>query len=272
MTDDRPWTRRALLAAGAVTLGGGALGGTAIASSDPVSFDQQQQVQVTTDGGDRSAGDSHLRVDWKEWYNGRPVERQDTPTQRGADDRGVLAFPNILPGDHGRVTIGLSTEASGEGTDPPAVEVLIRIREPPGTRRENGRNEPEEKAGDGSPDTGELQEFLQLEIWYDTGIQVTNTPVYGYCDAEENLGDSTFLSGSLAELSTVGTDQTLANETWRSLDTDASNPVGSGACLRPDEAMCLTVEWSIAGNVPNVNRIQGDSVSPVIEIAAVQCS
>ena len=197
------------------------------------------------------------------------VEQEDAATRRDDDAPGVLTLPNIMPGDRGRMTVGLST-ATDEGT-PPAMEILFRIREPPGTRRENGRNEPEEKAGDTTEDTGELQELIDLDVWYDTGIKVAGNPIYGFCDAEENPGDTTFLSGSLAELSVVGERDDLANDTWHTLEANASNPVDSGRCLQSDEGVCLTIEWSFTSD-DNVNRVQGDSVSPIIEFGAIQCS
>jgi hypothetical protein len=175
-----------------------------------------------------------------------------------------------MPGDRGRLTVGLSSEAD-QGT-PPSMEVLFRIREEPGTRRENGRNEPEQKAGDTTGDVGELQEYIELDVWYDTGIKVAGNPIYGFCDAENNAGDSTFLSGSLAELSVVGERADLGNDTWRTLNANPSNPVDSGACLGPDEGLCLTIEWSFTADGGNVNRVQGDSVSPIIEFGAIQCT
>lgn len=306
MTDKRRISRRTLLAAGVGSLGFVTVGGNVVARAQKVSFNRSQQIPAGMgnnpgNGNDPGNGNGngpgngngngpgssaanenaneasaqgddtgvYLQVDWKEWYNGEVVEAQDAATRRDDDDPGVLTLPNIMPGDRGRVTVGLSTATDG-GT-PPAMEILFRIREPPGTRLENGRNEPEEKAGDTTDDTGELQELIDLDVWYDTGVKVAGNPIYGFCDAEENPGDTTFLSGSLAELSVVGDRASLDNDTWHTLEANASNPVDSGQCLQSDEGLCLTIEWTFTSD-ENVNRVQGDSVSPVIEFGAIQCS
>lgn len=284
MTGRRKISRRSVLAAGTASLGFLTLGGSVVAQARRVSFNRSQQVPVESPGNGENSGSENgensgngngdaadgvfLRVDWKEWYNSEVVESQDAAT--GDHAPGVLTLPDITPGDRGRLAIGLSTEtARGR---PPSMAVSFRIREAPGSRRENGRNEPEQKAGDSTDDVGELQEYIDLDIWYDTGVQAAGNPVYGFCDAANNLGDSAFLSGTLAELSVVGTRDELGAETWRTLDTAASNPVSSDRCLGPGEGLCLTIEWAFSTDAADLNLVQGDSVSPVIEFGAVQCA
>lgn len=266
MSDDTWITRRALLAAGAGSLGAVGVAGSVVARAQQVSFDRSQQVSVENTGRDVS-----LRIDWKEWFGGEVLDQQENAT----DTRGVLRFPNLLPGPdvNGTVAIGLSVEAE-QGNSPP-VRVQFRVREPPNSREENGRNEPEKKAGDTTDDTGELQEHIHIQAWYDTGVSVAGAPLYGVCDAEQNtigpVGDTPYLSGTLAEVSVVGTADDVGMDTWRTLDANASNPADGGVCLGPNESLCLTLVWAFTGAGADVNRVQGDSVHPILEFRAEQC-
>jgi len=259
MTDGR-LSRRALLAAGAGSLGVLGFGGTAWAQSQQVSFDQTRQIDAQT-GPEQP--DVDLLVDWKEWYNGETRETQETPTSRSDTSNALITLPDVKPGDSGKAAIGLSV-AAAQG-NPPPMELEMRIRELPTSRQENGRNEPERKAGDTTDDVGELQEYLDVFVWYDTGIQIEDAPIYGACDAAFNSGDTELADGSLADVSV-----TSADGPWRTLDANPSNPADPSRCLRPNEALCLSFEWAVSGD-ENVNVVQSDSVSFNIEFRARQC-
>lgn len=252
MSGDDALTRRALLAAGAGAVG--VLGGMAtMAQARQVEFDHAQQVDsLQIESG------STLVVEWKEWYNGGVVATRDA----GSGGPGQVKLPGISPGDSGTLTFGLST-TSDDGSTPPPVEVRMRVRA--SDRAENGITEPEREAGDTDAE-GDLQEFVDVDLWYDTGVQLGGLPLYGNCDAEKNAGDTTIATGTLGEVATTADDQ----GGWELLDTDPGSP--GGTCLDPDEQICLTLDWAVDLDEPDVNRIQGDSVEFAVEFQARSCS
>lgn len=247
MTRDDSVSRRTLLGAASGVLGFAGMG--TLAEARKVAFTQSRQIemQATT-----SETDARLEVDWTEWYNGEVVGERTSPE----DAPGQIQIPDVKPGDSGRLTLGLSTTA--EEGDPPAAAITMRVLAT--DRDENGRNEPERKAGDTTPNVGELQEFIDVELWYDTGIRMEGVPLYGTCDGEENAGDTELASGSLGEVAGEYT-----------LDVDASNPLGLGSCLEPDESVCLTLDWQLDPDEGNVNVIQSDSVEFAIAFEPREC-
>ena len=263
MTDDnRRISRRALLAAAVGTVGGAVLGSATLAQARQVTFDRNERVSTLET---ETATDVSLRVAWKAWNNGEVSERKDE-TERSTDVRdSVLSVGSVLPGDSGKIVFGLSTEASNG--NPPPMEVQMRVRIVDATRKENGLNEPEQKAGDSSPDLGELQDFLELNIWYDTGVQTVGVPLYGTCDGTFNAGDTGLETGSLTDVAV-----TAEAGSWWTLDTAPSNPVGTQSCLQADESLCVGLEWGIEPTAEDINLIQTDSVEFTIEFRARQCT
>jgi hypothetical protein len=258
MKPDVDVTRRRLLAAGVGGLGSLALAGNALAEAERVEYAQRRRVDAASQPDGRSVD---LLVDWKEWYNGSVRERQDAPTSRAPDAAPLVTIPGVLPGDAGRVAFGLSLDAA-QG-QPPPMEIRMRVRETPASRAENGRTEPEEVAGDDTAAVGELQDELELLVWYDTGIAVSDVPLYGTCDAEFTLGDTKLVEGTLAEVSVTDEDGP-----YRVLDATPSIPDGR-TCLRPGEGLCVGLEWTVPPDVGN--RIQTDSVEFAIEFGARSC-
>jgi hypothetical protein len=245
MTRDDLISRRTLLAAGSGVLGFAGVG--TLAQARTVAFTQSRQIQMQTAGSG-----ARLEVDWKEWYNGDVVGERTTPENAP----GQVQIPDIKPGDSGTLALGLST-AADEGEPPPA-EIRMRVRA--ANPRENGRTEPERKAGDTTPNVGELQEFIDVDLWYDTGVRVGSVPLYGTCDAADNTGDTPLAAGSLGEVAGEYT-----------LDAGASNPAETGPCLGPDESICVTLDWRMDTDEGNINVIQGDSVEFAIEFAPQEC-
>jgi hypothetical protein len=246
-------SRRALLAAGSV--GAGLFGMGAVAQARKVTFERTRRILARTEAGP----DAHLVVDWKEWYNGRVVGERTGPS----DAPEQVQIPNVEPGDSGRLTLGLST-ASEEGTPPP-IEVRMRVRV--SDREENGINDPEREAGDTDP-TGDVQEFVEVDLWYDTGVQMAGVPLFGTCDGSDNAGDTTVATGTLGEVATTASEE----GGWQTLLPSPSNPVDGGPCLGPTQSVCLTLDWAVDTDAPDVNRMQGDSVEFALEFQPRPCS
>ncbi|AZH25394.1 hypothetical protein [Haloplanus aerogenes] len=261
MTHGSPLTRREILAAiggvGLLAAGprvAGALG------SDP-SFTQYTYAQ--TSGPD-------LRVAWYERYNGVLQEESNLfsdgpPLTNSSDafnqsgDAGrfvdvtgtdavatgpVLSIPNAQPGDEGLLLIGLRAEDA-------AARVWLSVSAY--DFAENSLVEPERAEGD-TDDEGELQDYVDVECWYDTGRLGV-----GGCNGERDFTEEAVVAaGTLAEVSDALT---------------GGVPLDFGlvgdACIEADTQRCLALRWRIDPAVTNV--IQSDSASLDIAFAATTC-
>lgn len=235
-----------MLAAGTIGFGavGLGLGGQRLLGSEPVTYNRTTLAQ----------GDVELRVDWREWYNGNSMERQDEPTDNENEDP-VVVLENVLPGDQGRLAFGLSL---GEETTADRARLQMRLSVSPDS--ENGVMEPEQRAGDDA-DEGELSEYVTVLAWYDTGISAGDTPIYGACDGRFNdIGEAKFLESPLAAIGD------------ESFPLDA-HPNGDDDCLHEDEGLCVGLEWDVPEDLPGVddNVIQSDGVSFEIAFRADPC-
>lgn len=248
-TDDPGVSRRSLLAAAGI--GAVGIGGFARATSPPVEYNR---TTVLDDGP------IDLRVDWKEWYNGTALESQDSPTDRDVTAQPLISLNNLMPGDAGKAAFGLTVE-SDEGNAPPA-QLQMRLRRLADSGRENEITEPEEKAGDATPDRGELQDSLEVLLWYDTGISAAGTPIYGHCDGDfDPVVNEKIDEGPLTVVSVPADSQT-----WVDLD---AHPNQSADCLEDGDALCLGFEWVLPNETGNI--VQTDSVAFAIEFRAIQC-
>lgn len=219
-----------------------------------------------------------LLVAWYETYNGDPVSPPDRsspglePTNESFEDaaasgafadelgpifqtRGpVVDLPNVVPGDSGTLLVGL-TVATGSGAVWFRPHLPAEL--PDGTRNfaENGRTEPEVEAGDGSDGTGELQDVLELTVWYDTGV--LNSGIAGACNGSQDPGEIVLASGTLVDVA-----EQLADGVR--LQTELF-----GSCLDPDEPRCLGVRWTVPAAAGNV--VQTDSVRFDLQFVATAC-
>lgn len=236
MTNDTPLSRRRVLTMGATTVGFLTLAGGAIEIASG-SVDYNQRLLQTN-------GDIDLEVDWAEFYNGQQLEAQDTAISRETQAP-IITLENILPGDSGRVAFGLRT---AEET-PAQLQLLFRLVD----EAENSITEPESRAGDTSLNSGELPEYVQVRGWYDSGVDLAGSTIYGACDGEfEDLGEEIQFEGTLAG---------ALGDSWRPID---ANPASEeDACLGPDEGLCFAIEWELPEDLPGVedNIIQNDSVT-----------
>jgi hypothetical protein len=170
------------------------------------------------------------------------------------DDRGpVIDVPGVLPGDRGTLLVGLTVEdeAGALWFRPYAPETF-----PDGTPNfeENGRTEPELAAGDTSPDRGELQDVLEMTVWYDTGA--LNSGV-GACNGVRDVGETVIASGTLADVAAeLDGGVRLQTELF-------------GRCLEPDRPRCIGVSWEVPADAGN--RIQSDAVRFDLQFVATAC-
>lgn len=267
MTYGSPLTRRKLLAAiggvGLLAVGPrvvGALG------HDPA-FTQYTYAQSTG---------PNLRVAWYERYNGTLAEESnrftdgapltnDSDSFNASGDDGrfvdvtgpdavaagpVLSIPNAQPGDGGLLLIGLRAD----GADARAW-LSIEAYE----FAENSLTEPERTGGDGTTDgtatdAGELQDYVDVECWYDTGRLGV-----GSCNGRRDFSEEAFVaSGTLAEVSDA---------------LSGGVPLTFGLvgdpCIDAGTQRCLALRWRIDPSVTNV--IQSDSARLDIAFAATAC-
>ena len=265
MTHGSPLSRRQLLAAiGGVGLLAAAPRVAGALREDP-SFTRYTYAQ-SVDGG------PNLRVAWYERYNGTVLEESNrfdgrTPLTNSSEsfnesaDAGafvdltgpdavstgpVLSIPNAHPGDEGLLLIGLRAEDA---------DARAWLQVTAGEFAENSLVEPERADGDTTADTGELQDYVDVELWYDTG----RLGIGGCNGLRDFTEEAAVGSGTLATVS--------AN-----LDTGVLLDFGivEAACIPAGTQRCLGFRWSIDPAVTNV--IQSDSARLDIAFVVTECA
>lgn len=221
------FTRRRLLGTAAVGAAA-SVAGLAALSDDTVAY------QSSTTVGDGPS----VRVDWRETYNGAVVESGDETA-----DEPVLNVGNAQPGDSGSLAFRVEPASDEDAR----VTFALALT----GNRENGRNEPEVKAGDDTPDRGELADALEVAVWYDTGT--LGISGFGGCDGDRDAAEATLVDGSLADAD----------------DALADGVALGGDCLAADSGVCVGVSWALPAATGN--RIQGDSVETDLSFTVEQC-
>lgn len=219
----------------------------------------------TTDGG------PDLRVAWVERYNGVLLEESNALTggaplqntsesfnesggagrfvdRTGPDAVGagpVVSIPNAHPGDEGLLLVGLRAEDA---------DARVWLSVTASEFAENTLVEPEVVDGDVPGPEGELQDHVEVELWYDTGRLGI-----GACNGVRDPTEEAVVpAGTLAE---VGA--SLADGT----------PLDFGlverACIPAGSQRCLAFRWRIDPTVTNV--VQSDSARLDVAIAATAC-
>ena len=173
-----------------------------------------------------------LQVAWYEEYNGQTVERQGGGSETNAstvldpdedpayvpDAAGpVISISNVLPGDSGRLVVGL------RATEDVRIDVAASV-----TSTDNGQVEPEPNG------QGELDDAIQAELWHDTGS------VFGLggCDGNNGIGDQSIDTGSIGEV-LGGLDRTLVD------------------CLEAESRRCMGLDWSLPATTGNEAQSDG---------------
>jgi hypothetical protein len=265
MTHGSPLTRRQLLTA----IGGVGLlaAGPRVAGAlnrDP-SFTRYTYAQSVDGGPD-------LRVAWYERYNGTVLEESNrfadgaplTNTSQSFNDSGdagnfvdvtgpdavatgpILSIPNAHPGDEGLVLIGLRADGA---------DARAWLQVTASEFAENSLLEPERDDDDETETRGELQEHVEIELWYDTGRLGV-----GGCNGLRDFTEETVIGSGTLE--TVGAD----------LDGGVLVDFGvvESACIPADTQRCLGLRWSIDPEVSNV--IQSDSARLDVRFVATACA
>jgi hypothetical protein len=235
------YTRRQLLA----SVGVGGLAATGIATT------RSREPWTTYTYAVSEGGENRLRVAWYETYNGTLQEHQvgtnrtaataaldpaSGPTYVSEVTAPVIDLEGIMPGDRGKLAIGLSPADSPADTGPLALDLAVTID----TDTENARSEPEVKVGDTSSSDGELPDALQVTLWADDG--------FVSCDGVETPDDTPIVLGSLRD----------------AVATLADGYRLCGPCFGTVRHRCLGLRWQLPSHVGN--RVQTDAVT--VSVAA----
>lgn len=202
-----------------------------------------------------------LRLDWRETYNGAVLEGTTESTPQPSPGRTVVSLSDVMPGDSGTLSVRVRLAAEGEDAAV-APELALELV----ATAENGRNDPERVAGDDTPGTGELQQYLETAVWYDEGA--LSVDALGAENADRDAGEALVADGAegpLPEVAAVLADGVV-------LDASPASG-GSSDCLEAGESVTVTVGWTFdpdAGAAP-VNVAQGDSVEFDLRVSATQC-
>lgn len=198
-----------------------------------------------------------LRVAWYETYNGRPLESQGNHTTANVSETldpeespvyiddapgPVIQLGNVLPGDSGRLNVGLEAVA----TDP----VTITMAGSLDANEENAVTEPELVAGDVTPD-GELAASLEMTVWRDSGLDTVGG--FGACEGTQGAGEETIGSGTL---------ETVLRK--------FENGVQLVDCLgSQSRTYCIGVDWHLP--IETTNQVQFDGVEFTLAFAPSLC-
>jgi len=228
--DERKLTRRKVLAGmGAVGL---ASAGSVVVDDGQLFASHSSYTYATAvpDTGKDGRESGALKLQWRETYNGQPIEREAI-TSPTADSRTLpsISIPNALPGDSGTVQLRASVPQTERGRDPKVcVSLELRLLE----LDEGDQTEPERDAEVDQT----LDEAVDITVWYDVGTFRTDT--FFPCNGRRDAGEPVLASGTLSE-------------TAETLSPAAGESAVNVECLTPDDALCLGLSWHLDEGVGN---------------------
>jgi len=239
--DREIFTRRRVLAG---------IGAAGVATFGGVAAATDESVDYTVASTEVDCDSFELEAEWRETYtrDGDTVLLENTTASAGEDsgeedtstEPSVIHLGNVLPGDSGIVSFQLEVVADDSVTVEPFLDIVLE--ETP----ENGVNEPEAKAGDNkSDDDGELQEFLDVDVWLDEGL--FGIDMFGAGNLEPDLGEDTISDGTLEEVADDVDDQSLGST---------------------GDTVTVTFQWRFNPDNGNVNVTQTDGVTFTFDIYA----
>jgi hypothetical protein len=200
----------------------------------------------------QSPGDDRVRVAWYETYNGTRLEHQggtagatanetldpeESPSYVPEVSGPVISLRNVMPGDAGSLAIAIQLAERPEGSGPISLDLSGRLT----ATDENGRTEPERKAGDTTDTVGELPDALEAAVWVDDG------PIP--CDGVRML-DTTLVEGSLRDV----------------IDTIAGGERLCTGCFGTPTHYCLGFEWSLPSATGNEAQTDGVEFELAVEV------
>ena len=226
----------------------GAVTGTGIAAYLGLGYATGDSVRYTYASSHTCDGYT-LDAEWRETYtrNGETTLLEDTtPDGSGSepDDPGIIQLDDILPGDRGTVSFNLTADKTNtDASDDVEPTLGLDISD----RAENGLTDPEEEAGDTSGSVGELQEYLRITVWENTGM--LGIDALGADDLTQQIGEPTIAEGTFAEVA-----DGLNDEEFGTIDTTAD-----------DDSVSVTLRWEFTNNA-NINVTQTDSITFALDI------
>jgi len=223
-------TRRRLLA-GAGATGLASVTGLSLLTDDALAYTHSATIT--------GASEVSLQSDWRATHNDRVVSESGDGVET-TDDGVTATVSNVLPGDTGALSFQVTPDSPDGETPSVQPQLTLELTE----TAENGRTEPERKAGDDTPDVGELQEHLQVEVWYDTGIM--GVDAFGGDNGTQDLGEGLVHPDAEGSLAAVA---------------DALDEVAIGGCLDGDDSLAVTMGWEFPADQADQNVTQGDSVA-----------
>mgnify|MGYP000147401827 CR=1 FL=1 len=234
-------TRRRLLA-GAGAAGLASVTGLSLLTDDALGYTHSATIT--------GASEVSLQSDWRATHNGRVVSKSGDGVET-TDDGATATVQNVLPGDTGTLSFQVTPESEDGEAPNVQPELTLELTE----TAENGLTEPERKAGDDDRDEGELQDYLEVEVWYDTGIMGVEAfgGDNGTQDPREGLVDPE-AEGTLAEVA------------------DALDDIAIGGCLgEGEDPLAVTMRWEFPDEQEDQNVTQGDSVEFDVVLVPEQC-
>lgn len=225
-------TRRKLLV-GLGAVGVSTAGGLAIATEPSRALDN-----TTTDG-------DGLVLRWAATRNGD----DDPGSVTGTGSTFSYSVSNLLPGDSGTLTVELSLT---DGTPDSVPRFTFDLT---GTD-ENGLTDPEREAGDNTANEGELQNYVDVKIFYDTGG--LGVDMWGATNGEQDLGEGLIdpdAEGTLKEVA-----EALPDSGEEGVVLDADPTTSETDPLTDDNSVAVSFGWVFAGS-GDINETQTDSVA-----------
>lgn len=230
-------TRRKLLA-GIAGGGTASVGGLTLSTSRSPTFTETIEIRRDSIEG--------LMLDWRETYNGATVSNATDGTASRSPGGPAITLGNVLPGDSGSLSARLRLDP---GTDRVGEEIAIEPRlslELSGELTSPG-----------------LHEFIEAEVWYDTGLLGIDR--FGARNAERDFGEGLVhpdSEGSLADVATALNNGIPLN----------ASPTGPGwRCLEDGDDVTITFGWWFSPEQPNINAVQGDSVAFDLQFDGERC-
>jgi len=246
-----------------------ALGATGAAAFAGLGFATDGPVRYTMASTEMDCDDFTLEADWRETYDqgDGPILLENTTQGDGqedksAEDPSVINLGDVLPEDSGVFSfrLELDTDSNDVSVTPELTLVLEEVAE-------NRRNEPEREAGDADDDQGELQDFIDVAAWEDTGLM--DIDAFGANNGEQNFGEGLLVNDDNEEAE--GTLRQVATCPGLDLDPDCGgilDRVTLGELDGDGATTTVSFGWEFDSENGPENIAQTDSVRFTFDIHA----